>query len=109
MRANEVVSVKVGDIDSTRMVIRVEQGEWRKDRYVMLSSNLLELLRACWRAARPQSWLFTDHNRVIRSRRASSTASRFQRARPDPISRARFCFMDDGAAAGFRASTRLQV
>jgi hypothetical protein len=39
MRANEVVSVKVGDIDSTRMVIRVEQGEWRKDRHRMLSPN----------------------------------------------------------------------
>ena len=63
MRANEV-SVKVGDIDSTRMVIRVEQGEWRKDRYVMLSPNLLELRSSCWRAARPQGWLFSGQKRV---------------------------------------------
>jgi integrase len=40
------------------MVIRVEQGKGRKDRYVMLSEHLLELLRAWWRAARPQGWLF---------------------------------------------------
>ena len=49
LRANEVVSLKIGDIDSTRMVIRVEQGKGRKDRYVMLSAHLLELLRAWWK------------------------------------------------------------
>jgi integrase len=54
LRAAEVISLKVGDIDSKRMVIRVEQGKGRKDRYVMLSPHLLELLRAWWRAARPQ-------------------------------------------------------
>jgi site-specific recombinase XerD len=46
------------------MVIRVEQGKGRKDRYVMLSPHLLELLRAWWRAARPQGWLFPGRNRV---------------------------------------------
>jgi len=40
------------------MVIRVEQGKGRKDRYVMLSPQLLDLLRAWWKAARPQGWLF---------------------------------------------------
>jgi integrase/recombinase XerD len=64
LRANEVVSLKVGDIDSTRMVIRVEQGKGHKDRYIMLSAHLLELLRAYWRAARPQGWLFPGQNRV---------------------------------------------
>jgi len=58
LRAAEVVALKPGDIDSTRMVIRVEQGKGRKDRYVMLSPALLELLREWWRAARPQGWLF---------------------------------------------------
>ncbi|HEU0018413.1 MAG TPA: tyrosine-type recombinase/integrase [Methyloceanibacter sp.] len=64
LRANEVVSLKIGDIDSTRMVVRVEQGKGRKDRYVMLSEHLLELLRAYWKAARPQGWLFPGRDRV---------------------------------------------
>src|SRR5215211_6722841 len=64
LRASEVVTLKVSDIDSTRMVIRVEQGKGRKDRYVMLSPQLLDLLRAWWRAARPQGWLFPGQNRV---------------------------------------------
>jgi integrase/recombinase XerD len=64
LRASEVVSLKIADIDSARMVIRVEQGKGRKDRYVMLSEHLLELLRAWWREARPQGWLFPGQNRV---------------------------------------------
>ena len=64
LRAAEVTSLKVGDIDSKRMVIRVEQGKGRKDRYVMLSPHLLELLRAWWRAERPQGWLFPGRDRV---------------------------------------------
>ena len=58
LRAAEVISLKVSDIDSKRMVIRVEQGKGRKDRYVMLSPHLLELLRAWWKAAHPRGWLF---------------------------------------------------
>jgi site-specific recombinase XerD len=58
LRAAEVVSLKISDIDSKRMVIRVEQGKGHKDRYVMLSPYLLELLRTWWKAARPQGWLF---------------------------------------------------
>jgi len=64
LRVSEVVALKIGDIDSKRMVIRVEQGKGRKDRYVMLSLHLLELLRAWWRAARPQGWLFPGRDRV---------------------------------------------
>src|SRR5271167_2270040 len=64
LRAAEVVSLKVSDIDSKRMVIRVEQGKGRKDRYVMLSPHLLDLLRAWWKAARPQGWLFPGRNPV---------------------------------------------
>ena len=63
-RASEVISLKIGDIDSRRMVIRVEQGKGRKDRYVMLSPHLLALLRAWWKAARPQGWLFPGRDRV---------------------------------------------
>jgi integrase/recombinase XerD len=64
LRASEVIPLKVSDIDSARMVIRVEQGKGRKDRYVMLSEHLLELLRAWWKAARPQGWLFPGRDPV---------------------------------------------
>jgi integrase/recombinase XerD len=64
LRAAEVVSLKVSDIDSKRMVIRVEQGKGHKDRYVMLSPALLELLRAYWKATRPQGWLFPGRDPV---------------------------------------------
>ena len=58
LRASEVCMLKIGDIDSDRMLIHVEQGKGRKDRKVMLSPGLLELLRAYWREARPAGWLF---------------------------------------------------
>ena len=58
LRASEAVSLKVADIDSGRMVIRVEQGKGGKDRTVMLSAQLLAILRTYWRLARPQHWLF---------------------------------------------------
>jgi site-specific recombinase XerD len=64
LRVSEVVALKVSDIDSQRMVIRVEQGKGRKDRYVMLSPHLLDLLRAWWKLARPQGWLFPGQNRL---------------------------------------------
>jgi integrase/recombinase XerD len=64
LRAAEVVSLKVCDIDSRRMIIRVEQGKGHKDRNVMLSPSLLDLLRAWWRAARPAGWLFPGRNPV---------------------------------------------
>lgn len=58
LRASEAVGLKVGDIDSERMVIRVENGKGGKDRYVMLSARLLGILRTYWRLARPRHWLF---------------------------------------------------
>ena len=64
LRASEVISLKIADIDSDRMVIRVEQGKGRKDRYVMLSGHLLHLLRSWWREARPRGWLFPGQNPV---------------------------------------------
>ena len=54
LRASEVVGLKVGDIDSQRMTLRIEQGKGRKDRYALLSPVLLERLRAWWRVARAQ-------------------------------------------------------
>ena len=59
-----MISLKLSDIDSTRMVIRIEQGKGGKDRYVMLSEQLLHLLRTYWQAARPRGWLFPGQNPV---------------------------------------------
>ena len=58
LRASETVGLKVGDVDSGRMVIRVDAGKGAKDRYVMLSAQLLGILRTYWRLARPRRWLF---------------------------------------------------
>lgn len=60
LRITEAVSLHVRDIDSKRMLLRVEQGKGQKDRYVMLSPRLLAVLRCYYRALRPnaESWLF---------------------------------------------------
>ena len=58
LRVSEVVALKVSDIDRERMLLRVEQGKGRKDRFVMLSPQLLELLRDWWQVAPPRGWLF---------------------------------------------------
>ena len=70
LRAGEVTALKVGDIDSQRMTLRVERGKGQKDRYAMLSPVLLERLRVWWRVARAQGkmldggWLFPGMNPV---------------------------------------------
>jgi site-specific recombinase XerD len=70
LRGSEVVTLKVGDIDSQRMTLRVEQGKGQKDRYAMLSPILLQRLRVWWRVARAQGkmldggWLFPGLNPV---------------------------------------------
>jgi len=58
LRLNEVIHLRVHDIDSARMTIRVEQGKGGQDRYTVLSARLLDALRAYWRVARPTTWLF---------------------------------------------------
>lgn len=58
LRVSEVALLKIADIDSQRMVIRVEHGKGGKDRYVMLSPQLLTILRSYWRLTRPKHWLF---------------------------------------------------
>ena len=70
LRASEVVALKVSDIDSERMLLRVERGKGGKDRHAMLSPQLLELLRVWWREGRrrslllPGGWLFPGRNPV---------------------------------------------
>ncbi|MGH8523095.1 MAG: tyrosine-type recombinase/integrase [Gammaproteobacteria bacterium] len=58
LRISEAIALTIPDIDSARMVIRVDQGKGQKDRYVMLSSKLREVLRDWWRLERPKHWLF---------------------------------------------------
>jgi len=58
LRISEAVRLTVHDIDSARMVIRVDQGKGQKDRYVMLSAKLREILRNWWRLEKPKQWLF---------------------------------------------------
>ena len=70
LRASEAISLKVGDVDSTRMTLRIQQGKRGKDRYAMLSPVMLERLRTWWRVARAQGkmldggWLFPGLNPV---------------------------------------------
>jgi site-specific recombinase XerD len=70
LRASEVTHLKIADIDSDRMILRIEQGKGRRDRYAMLSPSLLKLLRAWWRQAHaqgkmlPDGWLFPGQNPV---------------------------------------------
>jgi site-specific recombinase XerD len=58
LRISEALRLRPTDIDSKRMVIRVEQGKGHKDRYVMLSTRLLQILRDWWRVEKPRLWLF---------------------------------------------------
>lgn len=64
LRAAEVVTLKISDIDSKRMLIRVENGKGCKDRNVMLSPHLLQVLRTWWMVECPQGWLFPGRNPV---------------------------------------------
>ena len=86
LRATEVISLKVSDIDSKHMNIRVEQGKGRNDRNVMRSPSLLDLLRTWWRAARPQGWLFpgrdpTQRMNTRQLNRATTPRPRWRRSK----------------------------
>lgn len=63
LRLNEVLHLKLTDIDSQKMLIRVEQGKGKMDRNVMLAASLLETLRAYWKESKPRGWLFPGHPR----------------------------------------------
>ncbi len=102
LRISEAVQLKLTDIDSQRLVIRVEQSKGQKDRYVMLSPKLLEILRDYWKMQRPKEWLYpydrrpADHQgcggtslcesaRTLRSVQADHTAQLAARLRrPSP-------------------------
>jgi integrase/recombinase XerD len=84
LRLGETTHLKVSDIDSKRMQIRVEQGKGKKDRYTLLSSTLLKDLRDYYRGYRPLNWLFPgrENNRPINE---SSVQRIFTRAKKKPV------------------------
>jgi site-specific recombinase XerD len=106
VRVSEAVRLRVTDIDSDRMMVRVEQGKGAKDRYTVLSERLLEELRAHFRRLRPLTWLFfgTDRNRplsISSAQRAFNVAK--QRAgieRGQGIHTLRHCFATHLLEAG---------
>jgi integrase len=105
LRVSEVAHLKVDDIDSQRMLIRVEQGKGGRDRNAMLSPQLLELLRLWWREGKrrgvmfPHGWLFPGAAILIRSLRGNYTA---------PYRRLRRWLGSNGASARTRCATALQ-
>jgi site-specific recombinase XerD len=76
LRVSEVVRMKPCHIESApdRMVVRVEQGKGRKDRYTLLSHHSLQLLRAYWRKDRPTDWLFFGFDRTKPMAKGSAQA-----------------------------------
>ena len=76
LRASEVVSLKLTDIDRDRMVIRVEQGKGKKDRYVILSPVLLEILREWWGVARKKGWMSPGQPWLFPGYRGQHTSAR---------------------------------
>jgi site-specific recombinase XerD len=81
LRVSEVVGLKVTDIDSKRMMIRVEQGKGRKDRYTILSRRLLEELRIYYRMYRPPMWLFYSGKKTKRALSVSSLQRVYNQAK----------------------------
>jgi len=78
LRVSEALHLRVADLDSQRMMIRIEQGKGHRDRYVPLSPKLLELLRTYWRKLRPQPWLFPGQfpNQPLRREAVSDAIAR---------------------------------
>jgi len=74
LRVSEVIGLKVTDIDSKRMMIRVQQGKGKRDRYTILSERLLKELRIYWKMYQPAQWLFSgpDKNRPLTDRSAQA-------------------------------------
>lgn len=65
LRVSEVANLKVADIESKRMLLRIEQGKGRRDRHAMLSPRLLAILRDYWWVAKPRTWLFPGQNPLL--------------------------------------------
>lgn len=107
LRLTEVLHLQVHDIDSARMTIRVVQGKGSKDRYTVLSTRLLEALRAYWRVERPRAWLFPARKTPARPMDPSCLQKAYQRAKsragitkPGGIHTLRHCFATHLLEAG---------
>lgn len=96
LRVSETAHLKLSDIDSQRMMIRVEQGKGKRDRYTLLSERLCKELRVYWRQYRPRHWLFTGMS-PDRAYSARSIQQVFDRAKKKP------------ASASTSASTRFAI
>jgi site-specific recombinase XerD len=110
LRSSELTHLKLSDIDSQRMVIRVEQGKGMKDRLVMLSPRLLDILRSYWREFRPEYWLFPGPtDRPITSRTILSYCKRAAEAaqieKPVTTHTLRHCFATHLLEAGANVRT----
>ena len=106
LRVSELIAVQVSDLDSERMLIRVEQGKGRKDRYTLLTERLLEELRAYWRVFQPALWLFPGQcaqeplSRRTASRIYHRAARRAQITKPGGIHALRHAFATHLVEAG---------
>ncbi len=81
LRASEAAELKLSDIDSVGMRIRVDQGKGNKDRYTLLGVKTLDLLREYWKTRRPPEWLFTPERTVDDHLSARSIQGAFLKAR----------------------------
>jgi integrase len=81
LRVSELVSLRVGDIDGERQLLRIEQGKGAKDRLVLIAPTLLALLRRYWRAQRPKPWLFPSEQRPQRHLNVSTAQRVYWRAK----------------------------
>lgn len=81
LRSSEVVNLKVSAIDSKRMVIRIQKGKMNKDRYAILSTKLLAVLRAYFRRYRPKDWLFPCNHNPKEHLSAATPSIYFKRAK----------------------------
>ena len=112
LRVSEVVNLKPADIDSSRLMIRVEQAKGAKDRYTILSPRLLEELRLYWKLYRPTTWLFPstrDPNRKMHIGRAQQIYYQAKRragiTRGHGIHTLRHCFATHLLEAGLDLRT----
>lgn len=105
LRVSELVRLKVTDIHSDRMTIRVDQGKGRKDRYTLLSQRLLQQLRIYWKIKRPAVWLFPGNSQSPMSTRMAQRiytqgASKAGITRKGGIHTLRHCFATHLLEAG---------